>query len=91
MVESSVEKLGKVLDVYKERLSKRKYLDEDFFGLADLHHLPFVHFLVHLVEKGHLITSKKHVGAWYQRISSHHAWRKVSCNMEFPFKFVPQS
>ncbi|TYI93358.1 hypothetical protein E1A91_D02G132100v1 [Gossypium mustelinum] len=41
LIKESEEKLGKVLDIYEERLSKNKYLAGDFFSLADLSHLPF--------------------------------------------------
>ncbi|TKY46767.1 Glutathione S-transferase F9 [Spatholobus suberectus] len=36
VIQESEEKLGKVLDIYEERLSKTKYLAGDFFSLADL-------------------------------------------------------
>eukprot|EP00253_Pinus_taeda_P029653 PITA_29653 len=86
VVDSNVEKLSKVLDVYEKRLSKSEHLAGDFYSLADLHHLPFLHCLVNLVGKGHLVSSRQHVNAWYHRISSRPAWRKVSCNMKFPFQ-----
>ena len=57
VVESNVQKLGKVLDVYEERLSKSKYLAGNFFSLADLQHLPYLHYLVTAVEKGYLLSS----------------------------------
>ncbi|KAB2041111.1 hypothetical protein ERO13_D02G110901v2 [Gossypium hirsutum] len=41
LIKESEEKLGKVLDIYEERLSKNKYLAGNFFSLADLSHLPF--------------------------------------------------
>lgn len=41
IVQSSVEKLSKVLDVYEERLSKSKFLAGDFFSVADLPHLSY--------------------------------------------------
>lgn len=85
VVDSNLERMSKVLDVYEERLSKSKYLAGDFFSLADLHHLPFLHCLVNVVGKGHLVASRKHVNAWFQCISSRPAWRKVSCNFKFPF------
>lgn len=51
-VENNMEKLGKVLDVYEERLSKSKYLAGDFFSLADLQHLSSAHFLISGTGKG---------------------------------------
>eukprot|EP01018_Ginkgo_biloba_P038246 Gb_38137 [translate_table: standard] len=71
------EVVGKVFDVYEERLSKSKYLAGDFFSLADLTHLPFIHCLVNAIGKAHLVTDRKHVRAWWEDISSRSAWKKV--------------
>jgi len=78
-----VEKVGKVLDVYEERLSKSKYLAGDFFSLADLQHLPYTHYLVNTCGKGDLISSRKHVKALWEDISSRPAWKKVAEKMKF--------
>lgn len=78
VVEMNVEKLKKVLDIYEERLSKSKYLAGDFFSLADLQHLPTTHYLVTACGKGDLISSRKHVKAWWEDISCRPAWKKVS-------------
>ncbi|WJZ90315.1 hypothetical protein VitviT2T_009467 [Vitis vinifera] len=45
-VEDLEAKLGKVLDVYEARLTQSKYLGGDCLGLADLHHLPTLHYLL---------------------------------------------
>ncbi|GLJ52774.1 hypothetical protein SUGI_1124160 [Cryptomeria japonica] len=78
LIESSTEKLDKVLDVYEERLSKSKYLAGDFYSLADLTHLPFIHYIVSATDKGYLITNRIHVNAWWEDISTRPAWKKVS-------------
>ncbi|KAJ1385342.1 Thioredoxin-like superfamily [Sesbania bispinosa] len=39
VIEESESKVGKVLDVYEERLSKSKYLAGDFFSLAEISHI----------------------------------------------------
>jgi len=78
VVGSNMEKLGKVLDIYDERLSKSKYLAGDFFSLADLQHLPLTDYLVNACGKGDLISSRKHVNAWWNDISSRPAWKKVA-------------
>ena len=76
-IESSAQKLGKVLDVYEERLSKSKYLAGDFYSLADLSHLPFTDYIVSATDKGYLVRNRKHVNAWWDDISSRPAWKKV--------------
>lgn len=77
VIKESEEKLGKVLDIYEERLSKSKYLAGDFFSLADLSHLPFTNYLVGPVGKDYMIKERKHVSAWWDDISSRPSWKKV--------------
>jgi len=81
VVEVNIGKLNKVLDIYEERLSKSKYLAGDFFSLADLQHLPWTQYLVTACKKGDLISSRKHVNAWWENISSRPAWKKVAEKM----------
>ncbi|KAJ8753461.1 hypothetical protein K2173_019860 [Erythroxylum novogranatense] len=77
IIKESEEKLGKVLDVYEERLSKSKYLAGDSFSLADLSHLPFTQYLVGPMQKEYLIRERKHVSAWWDDISNRPSWKKV--------------
>jgi len=86
VVENNEEKLNKVLDVYEERLSKSKYLAGDWFSLADLQHMPYLHYLVNDAGKPTLISSRKHVNAWWEDISSRPAWKKIAVHMKFPSK-----
>lgn len=71
------EKLGKVLDVYEERLSKSKYLAGDTFSLADLSHLPFGNYLMTTLRKEYLFKERKHVSEWWDDISNRPSWKKV--------------
>ncbi|KAK1326313.1 Glutathione S-transferase F9 [Acorus calamus] len=75
LIKESEEKLGKVLDVYEERLSKSRYLAGDFFSLADASHLPFTQYLVNDVRKGYLIREREHVSAWWEDISNRPSWK----------------
>jgi len=77
VVEEQSAKLEKVLDVYEEHLLKNKYLAGDFFSMADLSHLPLTHYLVNVAKRGDVVTSRKHVNAWWEDISSRPAWKKV--------------
>ncbi|CAN0897454.1 Glutathione S-transferase F9 [Linum grandiflorum] len=77
VVAESEAKLGKVLDIYEERLSKSKYLAGDFFSLADLSHLPFTQYLVGPIKKEYMIRSRKHVSEWWDDISGRDSWKKV--------------
>ncbi|KAK1319489.1 Glutathione S-transferase F13 [Acorus calamus] len=53
------------LYVYERRLSKRKYLAEDFF----------------ISPKATLITSHSHVKAWWEDVSSRPVFKKVAVGM----------
>ena len=77
VVEEQLAKLGEVLDVYEEHLSKNKYMAGDFFSMADLSHLPLTDYLVNVAKRGECVTSRKHVNAWWEDISSRPAWKKV--------------
>jgi len=76
LIQESEDKLGKVLDIYEEKLSKSKYLAGDFFSLADLSHLPFTQLLGSL-GKEYMIKERKHVSAWWDDISNRPSWKKV--------------
>ncbi|KAJ8753367.1 hypothetical protein K2173_019766 [Erythroxylum novogranatense] len=87
IIKESEEKLGKVLDMYEERLSKSKYLAGGFFSLAYLSHLPFTQYLVGPMQKEHLIRERKHVSAWWDDISNRPSWKKVLELYKVPPKF----
>ena len=84
LIEESEEKLGKVLDIYEERLSKSKYLAGNFFSLADLSHLSFGHYLVNQLGKGYMVKQRKHVNAWWDDISNRPSWQKVLQLYKYP-------
>nr|UHY14115.1 glutathione-S transferase [Closterium ehrenbergii] len=69
-------KLSPILDVYEKHLEGRQYLVGDTFTIADLTHLPFTELLP---AAGHwdLFTSRPNLLAWWERISSRPAWKKV--------------
>ncbi|KAJ8620599.1 hypothetical protein MRB53_029128 [Persea americana] len=76
VVGASTEKLGRVLDVYETRLGHSKYLAGESFTLADLHHLPCIHYLMTAQVKD-LFVSRTRVSAWCQDIMARPAWAKV--------------
>ncbi|KAK4275595.1 hypothetical protein QN277_018647 [Acacia crassicarpa] len=84
VIQESEEKLGKVLDIYEERLSKSKYLAGDFFSLADLSHLPFGHYLMNQMKKGYMVRDRKHVSAWWDDISNRPSWNRVLQLYQYP-------
>ena len=58
IVEPNLPKFDKVLDIYEERLRTTPYLAGDFFGLADLTHLPFLQNVVPKPEVAELFHSR---------------------------------
>ena len=77
VVNKELAKLEKVLNVYDDHLAHNKYLAGDFFSLADLSHMSYAHHLVSVAKRGKVITSRKHVNAWWEDISSRPSWQKV--------------
>lgn len=77
LIQESEEKLAKVLDIYEDRLAKSKYLAGDFFSLADLSHIPFMHYMVGAIKKEYMIRSRKCVSCWWDDISNRPSWKKV--------------
>jgi glutathione S-transferase len=77
VVHENVSKLEKELDVYEAHLSKNKYLAGDFYSIADLVHIPYTYFLIKYTTKGHVITSRKHVKAWFDDICARKSWQKI--------------
>lgn len=82
VIDEGVEKLGKVLDVYEQRLSATKYLAGDFYSLADLHHIPYTHYFMK-TEFSNLVNDRPHVKAWWEDIYSRPAVLKVVPGMSF--------
>ncbi|CAA3025111.1 glutathione S-transferase-like [Olea europaea subsp. europaea] len=78
LIKQNEEKLGKVLDVYENRLGESRYLAGDEFTLADLSHLPMSRYLVNACGRGELFTSRKNVGRWWDEISTRETWKKVN-------------
>ncbi|GLU07405.1 hypothetical protein SLE2022_243650 [Rubroshorea leprosula] len=76
IIDENSGKLGKVLDVYEQRLSGAKYLAGDFFSLADLHHLGLTFYFMK-TPCARLINERPHVKAWWEDISSRPAFQKV--------------
>nr|BAM21532.1 glutathione S-transferase-like protein [Dianthus caryophyllus] len=76
VVEENEAKLAKVVDVYEAHLSQSKYLAGDSFTLADLHHLPALHYLSGTRAKA-VFDARPHVSAWVKDILGRPAWQKA--------------
>ncbi|GAB4841155.1 hypothetical protein Ancab_021900 [Ancistrocladus abbreviatus] len=80
IIDTNVDLLGKLLDAYESRLSTSKYLAGEKYSLADLHHIPYTHYLMK-TPYAELITSRPHVEAWWEDITSRPASMKIRANM----------
>ncbi|KAJ7567710.1 hypothetical protein O6H91_01G002900 [Diphasiastrum complanatum] len=83
-VEANLSKLSNVLDVYEQHLSTNMYLAGNFYSLADLSHVSFLHYLINVAHRGEVVTSKKHVKAWWENISSRPAWKGWRAGLASP-------
>ncbi|KAG8067195.1 hypothetical protein GUJ93_ZPchr0005g14598 [Zizania palustris] len=83
VVDENVERLGKVLDVYEERLSESEYLAGRLVTVADLSHFGFTWFLM-TTEYASLVESRANVKAWWERLLARPAVKKVTALMPAP-------
>lgn len=80
VVDESLEKLKKVLEIYEEHLSKHKYLAGDFISFADLNHFPYTFYFMatpHAV----LFDSYPHVKAWWESLVARPSIKKLGASM----------
>ncbi|XP_039013899.1 glutathione S-transferase F13-like, partial [Hibiscus syriacus] len=84
IIDDNMEKLGKVVSVYEDKLSRTKYLAGDFYRLADLFHLSFTYYFMK-TPCANLINERPHVKAWWEDISSRPAFQKVASDMNYNF------
>ena len=80
VVDESLEKLKKVLDVYEARLSKHEYLAGDFFSFADLNHFPYTFYFM-ATPHAALFDSYPHVKAWWESLMARPAVKKLAAQM----------
>ncbi|KAL6642757.1 hypothetical protein ACP70R_020938 [Stipagrostis hirtigluma subsp. patula] len=76
-LEKRSRELGRLLDIYEQRLGEEEYLAGDTFTLADLSHLPNADRLAADPRSAHLIQSRENVSRWWRAISGRGSWRRV--------------
>ncbi|KAF8083842.1 hypothetical protein N665_0749s0006 [Sinapis alba] len=91
-VQENKEKLSKVLNIYEARLGESSYLAGESFTLADLHHLPPIHYMLKMEEEGvkDLISSRPNVNAWVEKMKSRPAWLKTVVQGDHIFELMKQ-
>ncbi|GJN05251.1 hypothetical protein PR202_ga22865 [Eleusine coracana subsp. coracana] len=80
VVDESLEKLRKVIEIYEERLSKSKYLAGDIFTFADLTHFPYTYYFMK-TKHASLLNSYPHVKAWWEDLISRQSVKKIGADM----------
>lgn len=80
VVDESLEKLKKVLEVYEAHLSKHEFLAGDFISFADLNHFPYTFYFM-ATPYASLFDSYPHVKAWWERLMSRPSIKKLSAGM----------
>jgi glutathione S-transferase len=73
------------LDTIDRWLSTHPYLAGSSFSLADIHWMPYLEYLSQVGED-EPITRRKHVQAWWERISGRPAWMKVARSGPQPYE-----
>ncbi|CAG7860612.1 hypothetical protein IGI04_033812 [Brassica rapa subsp. trilocularis] len=91
-VQENKEKLSEVLNIYEARLGESCYLAGESFTLADLHHLPPIHYMLKMEEEGvkDLIYSRPNVTAWVEKMQSRPAWLKTVIKGDHIFELMKQ-
>ncbi|XBH66982.1 hypothetical protein VPH35_095433 [Triticum aestivum] len=86
LVDESVEKLKKLLEVYEARLSSNKYLAGDFVSFADLTHFSFMRYFM-ATEHAVVLDAYPHVKAWWEALLARPSVKKVIAGMPPDFGF----
>ncbi|KAL2643303.1 hypothetical protein R1flu_010890 [Riccia fluitans] len=74
IVNPSIERLEKVLDVYEGQLMRTKFLAGDSVSIADLSHLPFTYYLVEHAGRDDIFFKRPHVQNWWTSIFNRPSW-----------------
>ena len=76
-VAKATESLNTTFDITEKHLAHQDFLGGKAFSLADIDWMPYVQYLFG-AKAGNLITDRKHLGAWWQRVSTRPSWVKVA-------------
>ena len=73
------------LDAIDEALAHTPYLADENFSLADVHWMPYLEYLCQIGE-GAPVRERRHVAAWWERVSSRPTWHKVARSGPQPYQ-----
>ncbi|HMI91714.1 MAG TPA: glutathione binding-like protein, partial [Polyangiales bacterium] len=73
------------LDAADRRLAESPYLAGNQLSLADIHIMPYVEYMMR-IGGSELITSRKSVAAWWDRVSGRPSWQRVARSGPQPYE-----
>jgi glutathione S-transferase len=76
-VAKASESLAHTFDIADKALAHQDFFGGKTFSLADIDWMPYVQYLFG-AKAGNLVTDRKHLGAWWERVSKRPSWVKVS-------------
>ncbi|XP_037439116.1 glutathione S-transferase 4-like [Triticum dicoccoides] len=86
IVDESIEKLKKLLEVYEARLSSNKYLAGDSISFADLTHFNFMRYFM-ATKHAVVLDAYPHAKAWWEALLARPSVKKVIAGMPPDFGF----
>jgi glutathione S-transferase len=73
------------LDTADAWLARSEHFAGRAFSLADIHWMPYLEYLQHLGE-GNAVARRKHLDAWWKKVSSRPTWQKVARSGPQPYE-----
>jgi glutathione S-transferase len=77
--------MGTALDAVDRCLASSSYLAGGSFSLADIHWMPYFEYFAQIGQDEE-ITKRKHLAAWWERVSGRPTWRKVARTGAQPYE-----
>ena len=77
--------MSTALDAVDHCLASDSYLAGGTFSLADIHWMPYLEYFTQIGE-GEAVAKRKHLAAWWERVSNRPTWRRVARTGPQPYE-----
>jgi glutathione S-transferase len=77
--------VGTALDALDRWLGSNSYVAGATFSLADIHWMPYLEYFTQIGE-GEAVAKRKHLAAWWERVSSRPTWQRVARTGPQPYE-----
>jgi glutathione S-transferase len=84
-IEAGRAAMGTALDTIEQRLASSPYLAGAAFSLADIQWMPYFEYFLQIGE-AQALTSRKHLTAWWERVSERPMWQRVARSGPQPYQ-----